>query len=218
MLRDDLRDRLSEADARQWSDAELNRWINEGARDLTRRTECIRDSYDISGVQSQGEYTGPTDIVRLHLVTYDDGSGNTYDLEYRDFNSMSQVWGSTRDAEGRPMFYTTWGMPPNLKITVFPKPLDSLGTITVRYYRFAATALDDLDTIEVPTGWEDAVVLYAEMTAFRKDGDQRWTDSKALYMEKMADLLATSLRFTDAAGQIDRWDGGGHLPAWLVEG
>lgn len=215
-LRTDLRSHLSEYDARQWSDAELNRWINEGARDLCRRTECLRDSTVIDTSEGVSEYTGPVDTVRLHDVSYDDGGIQTFQLEYRDFQSMEQVWGTQRGTEGRPYCWTTWGMPPNLRITIFPSPTDSLGSLNVLYYRLPADALDDESTIEVPEGWQDAVVTYAEMVALRKDGNQAWRESKELYMEKMSDLLATALRFNDQAGGIDRWDGGGSLPGWLV--
>ena len=42
LLRGDVRSRLNEATAAFWSDAELTRWINEGASDVARRTESLR--------------------------------------------------------------------------------------------------------------------------------------------------------------------------------
>lgn len=216
MLRDDLRDRLDELDARQWTDAQLSKWINEGARDLTRRTECLRDRWTTPTVIGTQEYTGPTDLIRLHRVEYQAADDQTHALEYRDFQNMDSVWWSSqKTAEGTPLYYTTWGMPPNFKIVLFPTPA-AVGTIRCFYYRLSATALDDTTTVEVPEGWEDAVVTYAEMMAMRRDGNPAWQESKGLYEEKLSDLLVTAQRYGDQAGMIDTFNGSGGLPGWLV--
>lgn len=218
-LLSDLRSRLNELTARQWSDAQLTTWINEGARDLARRTECVRDTDDIAIVSGTASYTAPTDLVRFHKLELRLDAGPIYSLEYRDFHSMDQVWnGTARNSEGRPLLYTTWGTPPTLQLIVFPTPTED-GDLRLYYYRFPATLASGSDTLEIPTGWEDAVTTYAEMMALRRDSDSRWTDSKLLYEEKMSDLLTTSERYGDQMGYVDQWSGrGGGLPGWLVNG
>lgn len=218
-VRDELRERLNELNARQWSDSILNKWINEGARDLARRTECIRDRATINLVVGTQEYTGPTDAIRIHRVEYRE-SDRTITLEYRDFNSMDQVWWTAqRDTEGIPGLYTMWGMPPSLKLVLFPTPSVASTTLTVYYYRYPANVQSDMSTVECPEGWYDAIVTYAEMMALRRDDQEKWVASKEMYEEKMTDLLVTAQRFSDASGMIDGWSGGGGaMPGWLVGG
>lgn len=215
-LRTDLRDRLSEASARQWPDASLNRYINEGARDLSRRTECLRDTANIAVVIGTQTYTGPTNLIRLHRIELITADSNIA-LEYRDYSSMDSVWHSAQSSrDGHPVYYTTWGMPPLFKIILYPTP-SAVGTLKVFYYRFPANVTVDATAVEVPEGWQDLVVLFAESTALRRDADPRWQEAKAEYMERLGDLYTTALRYGDQAGTIDGgWSSGG-LPEWLTQ-
>lgn len=217
MLRDDLRERLHEPDPRQYRDTWLNKIINEGAKDLCRRTECHRATWTADTLDLVQSYTGPADIVRVHRLEFIQSDDTTIPLEYRDFNSMDQVWHTRQTTTtGTPLVYTTWGMPPTLKLVLFPTP-EPTGTIKLYYYRLPALALSDATVIEVPEGWEDAVVAYAESRALRRDGDQRWTEAKQLYDEMLSDLLVTSTTYNDQPGQIDSWTNFG-LPSWLTDG
>lgn len=216
MLRDDLRERLQEMDPRQFGDVYLNRMLNEGARDLCRRTECLRDTWQVSTVSSTQEYTGPPGIVRIHRAEVEAIDGTRTVLEYKDFQSMDAVWHTSQaTTEGDPLLYTTWGMPPLLKVVLYPKP-STIMTLRLHYYRFPTIAVSDATVIEVPEGWEDAVVTYAEYKARLRDGDPRWQNAKAIYEEVMADLLVTAVRYNDQAGTVDEW--GPPLPAWLTDG
>jgi hypothetical protein len=217
-LRTSLRERISELNPRQFPDIYLNKLINEGARDLCRRTECLRDTWTIATAPATQQYTGPSNIVRLHRVEVEDSDGSRTPLEYRDFQSMDHVWHTSQaTASGDPLLYTTWGMPPNLKVILYPTPSNA-GTLRLHYYRFPTAAISDATAIEVPEGWEDAVVTYAEYKAWRRDGDSRWQDSKAIYEEVMADLLVTAVRYNDQSGSVDEWGNGFGLPAWLTDG
>lgn len=215
MARDQLRERLGEPDPRQFKDIFLNSALNEGARDLCRRTECHRDTWTVATTASQQEYTGPTLLIRVHRAEVESTDGRRTPLEYRDFQSMDAVWHTSQaTSEGDPLLYTTWGMPPTLKVVLYPKP-STVMTLRLHYYRFPTIAVSDETAIEVPEGWEDAVITYAEYKARLRDGDPRWQDLKAIYEEIMADLLVTAVRFNDQAGTVDEW--GPPLPAWLTD-
>ena len=93
----DVRNRLDETTSGQWTDAELRSWINEGARDVSRKTETLQGTTNISIVADTQEYTLPTDTLRIHRAEWrPTSSSNVYTLEYRDFNSMDAVWWSSQ--------------------------------------------------------------------------------------------------------------------------
>jgi len=211
-----LRSRLDEATASFWSDIELTRWINEGAKDLARRTEALREEVDIAAVAGTQEYTAPDDLIRATGLEWRPTStGQHHPMQYRDRHNADALWGSG-DSEGSPIIWTSWGFPPSLTIKVFPTPYEA-GNLHLYYYRLPATVVNGTDLIEVPSGWDDLVVEYATMLAFRKDGNQSWRDSFQHYEQRVNDLLATAIRYNDQAGFIDQ--GFSPLaPMWLYEG
>lgn len=213
-----LRSRLDEATASFWSDTELTRWINEGAQDLARRTESLRDETDLAVLAGVQEVTAPTDLIRATGLEWRPTStGQHHPMQYRDRHNADAVWGSG-DTEGSPIIWTSWGFPPALTLRVFPTPHEA-GNLHLYYYRLPAlvTTANTSAIIEVPSGWDDLVVEYATMLAFRKDGNQQWRDSFQHYEQRVNDLLATAIRYNDQAGYIDQ--GFSPLaPMWLYEG
>lgn len=213
-----VRERLDEDSARFWSEVEIRRWVNEGARDIARRAECLVDQATLTVSQGEQTHSAPMDAVRLHRVEWHPtGQTTKYPLEYRDYNSMDQVWSISQTiTEGYPQYWTLWGYPGALNIMVYPKPSTG-GSLLVFYYRLpadlATDGTDDAQNIDIPEGWHDAIAMYAEYTGLRKDGDQRWMEAKAEYEQRVDDLIHASRRWTDTAGSID-YDGR-LLPWWL---
>lgn len=214
-----VRDRLDEATARQWTDAQLRAWINEGARDLARKCEVLQDRDDIAVVAGTREYTLPTDLIRVYRVEYRiTGDDSVYPLDYKDFNNMDGIWWTHQDiSENTPRYYTMWGFPPTLKIILYPTPAQA-GTLKVFNYRLpaelATNGTADASNIEVPEGWSDVIVDFCEYMALRKDADPRWTEAKALYSEHIEDLFATSRRWTDQSGEFSVMSG--PIPPWII--
>lgn len=202
-----IRERLDEASAHAWTDIALRRWINEGARDIARRTECLQAVATISAVAGTQQYTGPTDTVRIYRVEYKaTGDSNLYPLEYRDFHNMDEVWWSSQTiTQSTPSMYTMWGFPPQLKLVIYPTPAIA-GTFNVYYYRLPADLAVDgsaaASTVETPQGWQDVIVDYAFYTALLRDGDPRYQEAKASYDARLMDLYATATRWTDEAGMV----------------
>lgn len=217
----DTRDRLDEVTAQQWTEPQLRKWINEGARDLARRCEVLQDRADVNAVANTQEYALPAGVIRVYRVEYrPNGSTEVLPLEYRDFNNMDAVWWSQQTvARNKPRMFTMWGFPPNLKMIVYPTP-DTAGSFKVFYYRFPADLATDGSadgtTVEVPEGWWDALVDYCEYMGLRKDADPRWQDAKAKYEETIGNLFDTSRRWSDQASVIVP-DGPGPLPLWLID-
>lgn len=219
-LRSRLRVRLEEASARFWDDSDLNTWINEGARDIARRAEVLEATTTINTTANTQQYTLPADTLRVYRVEWsrDGATGTTVvPLEYKDFNSMDSIWWSnSRQGRGDPYWYTMWGFPPTLSLVLYPTPDASVTAgITIYYYRLPADATADGNSVECPAGWEDLVLDYAEYMAWRKDGNQAWSEAKQLYEQKLENLIETTRRWTDQAGSFSPGLGG-YLPSWLV--
>ena len=218
-LRGDVRSRLNEATAAFWTNDELTRWINEGAADVARRTESLRDTFDIPIVIGTQTYTGPTDLVRAHTLEYrPTGDTTVHALTYRDKMSADALWGTGQaNTDGTPLIWTSWGFPPTIDITVYPTP-NAAGSLRLHYYRLPATVALDGDVVEIPSGWEDLISEYATQLALRKDGNPRWQEAFSAYTAHLEALMETAIRFNDQAGQIDDIYGGALAPTWLYAG
>lgn len=217
-----LRDRLDDDSGSPsifWGEEEIRRYLNEGRRDLARRVECVQTLATIATISGTQQYTMPADVVRVYRVEFQDASSQVWPLEYRDFNSLDQIWGTWQrtTTSSRPYLYTMWGYPPNLELTLYPTPVDTGNTVRVFYYsvpdNMAVDGTDDDTDIGIPTGWEDAIVQYAEYVALRKDKAPEWQEAKQLYEQKITELTERSRRWTDQAGMID-WNTS-TIPGWL---
>lgn len=217
-VRTNLRSKLDETSARFWSDADLTQFINEGARDIVRRSETLQASTSINAVANTQEYTLPSDVIRIYRVEYSQDGNIFYPLEYHDFANMDSIWWSQqKTSKGIPTWFTMWGFPPTLKLVLYPTPSSSTtNAIGVRYYRLPLEATANGDNVEVPEGWHDLVEDYAEYVALRKDHDQRWQEAKQLYEAKMGDMISVTRRWTDQADAITV--GTNMVPRWLYDG
>lgn len=212
------RAKLDEATTRHWSDAQLQQWIMDGARDACRKAECLRSSYAGVAIAGTQSYTlsaaSIKDLIRITRVTYKQvGQTEAYPLDYADFNSYdSMSWTTTQ--QSRPQMYGTWGFPPNLVLVLYPAPPDT-GTIGVDYYRLPAAIADPaVDVVELPQGWEELAIDYATYQAMLQDGDDRWQTYKANYEAHLDDLIVTAIRFNDQAGMMNV-GANGSVPQWL---
>jgi hypothetical protein len=215
----DLRSHLDETTARQWSDVELTRWLNEGLRDIARRAEVLQTTTNVTAVAGTQEYTLNTStltaMTRIYRVEFiPTGTTDHYPLEYRDFNSMDSVWWTQQETQsGYPYWFTLLGFPPALKMIVYPTPSTG-GTLKVFYYRTPADAASG-DTVSIPEGWQDLAVLYAEYVALRKDGDTRWQEAKQLYEERLGGLIDMTRRWSDQSDSFQT--GTSFVPRWLYD-
>lgn len=219
-----VRARLDEPVSVYWTDDDLRRWINDGCKDMARRTESLRASYDETAVVGQNDYTpvwtATQQPYRIYQVTFVTSDGMTYPMEYLDRNVLTTALGVMQNNyEGMPAFWTSWGTPPTLNITVQPSPAQA-GVLRIWYFRLpAALAIydttDQNTNLDIVEGWEDALVDYVEYQAKRRDGDSTWTEAKQLYEQHLEAEMESTLRFADAAGQIIT-PGGIGMPAWLV--
>jgi len=213
-----LRDLLDESVAAQWTDVQLRRWLNEGIRDIARRTRHYWDTDTIDVAADDGEYTVSDDVLHIKHVYFTPDGDATRDipLEPRAFEAMNQVWWDRQDqSSGYPVFFTTFGYAPTLTIKLFPVPSTD-GTLTLHVCRLPA-ALDvaaGTGNIDAPTGWLEMAYDYAEYKALRKDRDPRWQEAFQLYESKIQDIIDMG-EYINAPGEFIPTTMG-MLPNWLV--
>lgn len=203
-----IRENLDEASARMWPDANIRRWINEGAADIARKAECLRSTTNITITAGTQTYSVTTRLVRTHRCEFrPTGDSAVYPLEYRDWMNMDDVWwtGQEQSESHTPSFYTTWGQPPLLSLVLYPTP--SVGGVAKLFYYALPTELATDGTaaasnVEVPEGWHDLVEEYAMIQAYRKDADPRWENAKAIYDDHLKELVELSIRYSDQAGIV----------------
>lgn len=207
-LMDDSRSRLAETSAIQWSDQELRRWINQGARELARRTETLEVKQDITLTSGVQQYTAPNDVIRIHRMEYVDGQ-TIRALEYRDYNNMDSVWWSSQlTIQGSPLLWTAWGFSPSLKFILYPIPSVTNSIARVYYYKYPtqlaeSTNADANTVIDCPSGWEDIITDYVEYMALRKDRDPRWQEAYNIFKERVEQMYESTRRWSDQAGMLD---------------
>lgn len=205
-----VRSNFDEPTASFLSDTNITDWINDGCRDVARRSENLW-VYDTSITISAnvGVYTLPTDVIRIHRVEFvPTGSVQTYPVVGSTQQEMDMIWGINQQTPSSyPSFFVLRGYPGGsgtsaFKMQLYPLPSQA-GNLNLYYfrmpYRFDPTLPpgETAKTLDVPDGWDDLVVLYAEWNALRKDRDDRWTQVKALYDEKVDYLLNVSREFHD---------------------
>jgi hypothetical protein len=184
-------------------------------RDAGRYTKHIQDKVTASVAINTAEITLASNIIEVDLVYWLPGDGRQIPLSGQSYDQMDNVWGSWQNLQsGTPGAYSLWGVPPNLKMKLFPTP-DAAGTVSMLVVRMPADAANTSATIDWPPAWEDLLEDYVEMAALRRARDQRWQEAFAAYTGKRDNLdLSAYDRMTDQF----TFDGyAGMMPRWLVD-
>jgi hypothetical protein len=210
-----LRERLDEATAAQWSDLQIRRWLNEGIRDIARRTRLYTDQSTASVIANTGEYTLAANILALeHCLWKATADTRKYPLEGRAFSGVQRY---VNETGSDPIFYTTYGHPPVLKIQLWPTPTRA-GTLYI-YGPTLPVAMDvtsGTGNIDVIEGWLEVAYDYAEYMAQRKDKDSTmWKETYALYESKVVNMIEMAST-DDAMGEFS-FTGTSLVPTWLSD-
>lgn len=212
VLLNELSQRLGDPHLTYFSPEELRTWINEGAREIARRTECLRDTLLVAVTSGTASYSGPTNMVRIHRVSFmPTGDNRSFPLEHRDISAADIVWGTQEfiTQSYAPEFWSGWGFPgsTNFTIQLYPTPSTD-GILLIYYYRLPADlAVSDNSAagtaIDCPNGWEDVILDWAETRAELKRKDVNAYQIKdAIFKDHLMAIMDTSIRYTDAPGEI----------------
>lgn len=208
-----LRSRLDESTAVFWSDEELMAWINEAAKDIARRTEALRTTDTIAvTIPATVYYNLPADVVRVHRVEFTmDDSTQIYRLQPINVPNADSIGWMNQDATGIPEYFFTWGFSGTLgtpQLYVYPKP-SMAGELKVWYYRLPVAADTGDDLIEIPEGWDDVALEYAEYRALLKDGNPRFQIAKQDYESKLNDMYNLTRDLHDSPSYVVPYGLGG---------
>ncbi len=186
------------------SDSDIIAWINEAQRDIARTAECLEATADLAVTSLQQTITAPDDTIRIHDVTYQPtGQTQIYPLRFQTRQQANLIWGTYPSmSSAYPNFYTLWGVSP-AAITIQLYPVPSLaGTLNVYYYRMPVDIATFTGNLDIPLGWEDAVVNYCAYIYSMKSKDPKWTDFYKLYTNKLQQLINRTQQYSDAALSI----------------
>jgi hypothetical protein len=201
-----------------WQDPELDNWINEGLRDVARRTETLLDFNTSTQIlPNQAKTPVPRDVIRIHRVEFCPiGASQVYPVNPSTYQEMDQYWGVfPMQQRSYPYYYVLWGFPPSLTMQLYPVPSQA-GNLNIYYYRLPKALVNDGDVAEIPEGWHDLVVLYCEVIAKRKDRDSSWSDAKDMYESSVSEMIDKTRQWHDQARTI--YVGTNAVPEWLYGG
>lgn len=213
--RSECREKINELSPQFFENHEVDRWINDAAKDIARRSETIQEySTNITVVSEQHKFKLPRELLRIHRVEFLVGD-QTYVVNPSTYAEMDQYWGTNRTiTSAYPTHYVVWGRPGALEMQIYPAP-SAGGQLVLYFYRLPRPAIEHGATVEVPEGWEDLVALYVEYQAKRKDRDPSWQDAKALYEETLQHMIDTTRQYWEGTTNI--LHNGRRLQGWLVE-
>jgi len=183
-LRTDIR---IDPNGKLFSDAVLLKFINQAIRklevDLSFETNAnasnLTSTASVAGTQ---EYALPTDLTKIEIIQYNDGSA-TFDLRSISFNDARSL--NPTDTQGKPSHYYLRGT----SIGLYPIP-ESAGTIKI-YYRGRTTALVDAGAnLEMNDEYVPAIVKWASYLAWSSSrGNEATAEQKKKdYLEELNQL------------------------------
>lgn len=217
----DLRAQIDEQNtfARYWSDPELLQYINDGVRDIARRTETILSfNTTLDAIAGQAKYNLPPDVIRVHRCEYIPlGQTQVYPVVGSTYDELDQIWGINPTTQSSyPSVYACWGTPGSMTIQFYPVPAQP-ATINLYYYAMPVDlktdGTDAASFLTVPTGWEDLIVKYAMSRALLKMRDQNWQVWQQLYELDLQYMTEVTRQAHDNGRYIQTMTG--YVPQWL---
>lgn len=197
------------------------RFINEGATEIARRTECLRATSPLATVAGTAVYSAtlPTTLLRINMAYYaPPSSTQKFPLEFADQHALDRMWGTHMEiSQGVPAFFTTWGYTPLLNVRLYPIP-NGAGTLYLYYSKLPTAVVDATPTgvIDLPNGWEDVVLDWVEYKCYLTDNQiPRATEALRMFDQHLMALHEASIRFVDQPGNIvpDMF-GAGYMTDW----
>lgn len=203
----------------QITDEDIIRWTNDAQQDIALNNEQLMQAIATAdAVQNQAEYDVPADFAVLKFLMYK--GFRLKKMSFQEFNEY--IDGFTADpgispyGPGIPEIFMVW----ENKITVFPKPQESLtGGFKIYYIKTPPSVGNLADGLTVPLQYHNAVVDYCLQKAYELDEDyqksaakkQEFTDAtmKLNDREKVQDYYPriTTLPEDENYGNYGYWGG-----------
>lgn len=163
-LRTQVRDYIGEPTAQHWSDALLNRLINNAYREVAVQTRCVGDDWTADSVADQNDYLLPSQLMLPPDGVIYDYTGTPRELRYSPMKRNWAAW--KRAGSGTPLGFTMLRHKERHVLRLMPAP----ATASQKIYVYGAWIPDSLgaddSTIEMPLQAQEAVALFAAYRAF----------------------------------------------------
>lgn len=169
-------------DDTSYDTAIVDRFINDAQRSIFNTYELPFMEKTFAGTLPDGGYvfTFPGDYQTVQSLKVVDPTGDRQDITanyipFRQFNRAYPV--PTQNPKGKPVIWTLHG-----NRLYFSQPTDKVYTLELYYVKKADTLIDDGQVPELPSEWEELLVLGAyyrvlernedfDLASFYKNGD-----------------------------------------------
>lgn len=155
----------------QVDDTDITRWVNDAQLHIVQNNEGLLEAVTtLDVVANTQDYALPADLLVLSGITF----RNTGDLSYihmrghsfQEFNEYVDGWDGTMFGPGIPYIYTVFAN----TIKLFPAPDSSISAALKLYYnRKPATIVSDVDVVDLPLIYHNAVVNFCLQQAYEMD-------------------------------------------------
>jgi hypothetical protein len=155
----------------QVTDADIIRWINDAQEKIVLENEGLMEATaSTDTVQNQMEYDVPSDMSVLRSLKY--RGYRMKPMSFAEFNEYIDGYSASDTLSpygpGIPEIFMVW----EGKITVFPKPNESLtGGLTVYYIKHPESVGTLADALTVPLQYHNAIVKFCLKEAYELDED-----------------------------------------------
>lgn len=174
-LRDNVRTIINEATAAFWTDAELNRLINDGERDVAIKSLCL-ENIDTATT------TASTRLVQFsgHKILHVEYTDATYPLGL--IRIRPNQLGRIPYNGATPQFYFQWGN--QVIIDPIPATTYNLNLYIADYPEYEMSS--DTDEPQVPKRFHELIILHAVYRALMKD--RKFATAGAIYQAYSSEL------------------------------
>lgn len=175
-IRTNVRYLINESTASRWTDAELNRWINDAERDIAIKANCYEAIESVTTTASSRlvPFTGN----KVMYIEYIPVSGTIIGLQAISPKSMGHV--ST--TANTPQFWFQWGG--NIVLEPIPDAAYTLNVYTCKSPDYEM--YDSTDEPMIPVEFHNLIILYVMSQAYFKVG--KYSMSGNLYIQYVAEL------------------------------
>lgn len=169
---------FGDENAAQVTDDDIIRWINDAQEKVVLENEGLMETTSTANiVQDQMEYDVPADFNILRSLKFKGYRIKPMSLaEFNEYiDGYSAAPGVSPYGPGIPEIFTVW----NNKITLFPKPNESVTNgLTIYYIKHPASVGTLADSLTVPLQYHNTIVNYCLQQAYELDEDFQKAEAK----------------------------------------
>lgn len=157
----------------QITDADIVRWVNDAQRDIVMNHEDVLEKLGTAdAVAGQIEYVLPTDLFVLRSVSFRRDTSTSYNsmqgMSLQQFDQFVDGWDGPTFGNGWPQVYHVY----EGKLKVWPAADTAVvAGFKVYYSRKPLDRVNDIDEIDLPIPYHNAVVSYCLQQAYELDED-----------------------------------------------